>query len=203
MLYIGIDDTDSRKGMCTTYLLTEVIRIVEKHGLSLIGYPRLVRLNPSVPWKTRGNAALSLAAGLGFGKSRVCGWIEKEIRAWECGRPGNVESEEEIFEEVSRLIEKNARFEDENTNPGVVLLRKKPSYRFYIRGVREILSIEEVKRELKRLGGKWRGYKSGRGIIGAFCSIAWRPFRSTFEILAYRKEENWGKPREIDEASVK
>lgn len=203
MLYIGIDDTDSLEGMCTTYLLTEVIRIVESHGLSLIGYPRLVRLNPSVPWKTRGNAALSIAAGFGAGKSRVCGWIKgKEIRMWERERDRDSTVEEKIVEDVLALIEKNARFEEENTNPGVVFLRRKPSYRFYIRGVREILSVEEVKKEIERLGGLWKGYKNGRGIIGAFCSIAWKPFRRTFEILAYRKEENWGKPRKIDEASV-
>ncbi|MEM4307652.1 MAG: tRNA(Ile)(2)-agmatinylcytidine synthase [Thermoplasmata archaeon] len=203
MLYIGIDDTDAVNGMCTTYLMTEVIRIVESYGLSLIGYPRLVRLNPSVPWKTRGNAALSIAVANGSGKNRVCGEIEgKQILAWEKGMSASEKIEENIIEEVIALIEKKARFEEEKTNPGVVFLRKKPSYRFYIRGVREILNKNEVEKEIEKLGGHCKGYKNGRGIIGAFCAVAWRPFRHTFEILAYRKEDRWGTERQIEPASV-
>lgn len=202
MLYIGIDDTDSVRGMCTTYLLTEVIKITLSHGLDLIGYPRLVRLNPAIPWKTRGNAALSVAIGSGYGRKFRAGEIEgKPVWAYAKGNDKKGE-EKEIFEEVCSLIEKNARFEDENTNPGIVMLNKKPDYRFYIRGVREVLSKEEVIQEIENLGGYWRGYKNMRGTIGAFCAIAWRPFRATYEILAYRKKERWGTERKIAEASV-
>jgi len=55
MLHIGIDDTDSIKGGCTTWLATEII--AELSEFDLIGPPRLVRLNPNVPWKTRGSYA--------------------------------------------------------------------------------------------------------------------------------------------------
>ena len=50
MLHIGIDDTDSIHGGCTTWVATEVIK--ELSEFDLIGHPRLVRLNPNVPWKT-------------------------------------------------------------------------------------------------------------------------------------------------------
>jgi len=67
VLWIGVDDTDSLKGMCTTYLATELIReLTEEHDL--IGYPRLVRLNPNIPWKTRGNGAIAPAVGRGCGR---------------------------------------------------------------------------------------------------------------------------------------
>ena len=67
VLWIGVDDTDSLKGMCTTYLATELIReLTEEHDL--IGYPRLVRLNPNIPWKTRGNGAIAPAVGRGRGR---------------------------------------------------------------------------------------------------------------------------------------
>ena len=59
MLHIGIDDTDSLGGGCTTWLITEIIS--ELSELDLVDFPRLVRLNPNVPWKTRGNGALSLS----------------------------------------------------------------------------------------------------------------------------------------------
>ena len=56
-MYIGLDDTDSREGMCTTYLCTLILR--ELRGMALrVGLPRLIRLNPNIPYKTRGNGAL-------------------------------------------------------------------------------------------------------------------------------------------------
>ncbi len=71
MLYIGIDDTDSINGGCTTWLATEVIK--ELSEFDLIGCPRLVRLNPNVPWKTRGNAAVALTLGKGLGMKKLIG----------------------------------------------------------------------------------------------------------------------------------
>src|SRR2546426_8657431 len=64
-LYLGVDDTDSLRGMCTTFLATELVRALP--GLDLIGFPRLVRLNPNIPWKTRGNGAVCLRLGRGHG----------------------------------------------------------------------------------------------------------------------------------------
>ena len=61
MLHIGMDDTDSVEGGCTTWLATEVIK--ELSDFDLIDCPRLVRLNPNVPWKTRGNGAVSFTFG--------------------------------------------------------------------------------------------------------------------------------------------
>jgi len=58
---IGIDDTDSSDGMCTTYLCYTAVRKLLKSGnTELVDYPRLIRLNPNIPWKTRGNAALAI-----------------------------------------------------------------------------------------------------------------------------------------------
>src|SRR5512139_898757 len=58
-LHIGIDDTDSVKGGCTTYIAAILVEKLQKVGY-FSDYPNLIRLNPNVPWKTRGNAALSL-----------------------------------------------------------------------------------------------------------------------------------------------
>ena len=71
MLHIGIDDTDSVDGGCTTWVATEIIR--ELSEFDLIGYPRLVRLNPNVPWKTRGNGAVSFTFGKGLGSKKKIG----------------------------------------------------------------------------------------------------------------------------------
>ena len=60
ILWIGLDDTDSKKGGCTTYIGALLIRRLKRLGLRLAGFPRLIRLNPNCPFKTRGNAAIAL-----------------------------------------------------------------------------------------------------------------------------------------------
>src|SRR5262245_31853751 len=58
--HIGIDDTDSPSGGCTTYTMALISEELQRLGFEIDGYPCLVRLNPNVPLKTRGNAALAL-----------------------------------------------------------------------------------------------------------------------------------------------
>src|SRR5438128_8584474 len=77
VLWIGVDDTDSLRGMCTTFLATELVRELTQE-YDLIGYPRLVRLNPNIPWKTRGNGAICLRVGRGLGSRQVVGNIESK-----------------------------------------------------------------------------------------------------------------------------
>ena len=60
VMHIGLDDTDSTKGGCTTYLAALLIEELEKLHVEFTDYPSLIRLNPNVPWKTRGNGALCL-----------------------------------------------------------------------------------------------------------------------------------------------
>ena len=59
--HIGIDDTDSHEGMCTTYLASLVVDTLEQYGVDFLDYPKLVRLNPNIPYKTRGNGAVSIS----------------------------------------------------------------------------------------------------------------------------------------------
>ena len=61
ILNIGFDDTDSPKGMCTTYLAYKVVDFLLKRNVRFIDYPLLIRLNPNIPWKTRGNGAVGLS----------------------------------------------------------------------------------------------------------------------------------------------
>ena len=57
---IGIDDTDSReRGMCTTYVADTVARRLEAAGCD-VERTLLLRCNPAVEHKTRGNAALAV-----------------------------------------------------------------------------------------------------------------------------------------------
>jgi tRNA(Ile2)-agmatinylcytidine synthase len=196
--YLSADDTDSLDGMCTTYLATLLIE--ELSPFDLVGFPRLVRLNPNVPWKTRGNAAISLAFGRGKGRKFRVGEIQGEtIFSFEEGDPA---PEREIYEAARKVISENAHFACENTNPGFVVSGRRPSPNFYWRTVREIVPIASAEKEIAKAGGVAGKFKSGRGIIGATAAMAWRPRDLTFEVLSYRKEGNIGRKREIDRKSV-
>ncbi len=198
MVYLGFDDTDSRQGLCTTYLATEFVREFEDYDL--LGCPRLVRLNPNVPWKTRGNGALCLRFGRGRGTPTVVGEIGgRPVRAFPRGIAAAVE---DAFEErVRRVFEGGCAFEDPTTHPGYALLWRRPRPSLYWHAVRRIVSVDEALAAAAGCG-RVRGYKEGRGRIGALAAASWRPRDRTYEVLAYRQPSRWGTPREVDESSV-
>jgi tRNA(Ile2)-agmatinylcytidine synthase len=177
MLYVGVDDTDSKLGMCTTYLAAVLAERLRPFGLH--GYPRLIRLNPNIKYKTRGNAALCLV-------------LEN----------GPVEEVERI---VVRAVEEYACFDDENTNPGVVIHEGEvpPDVSaFALRVVREVVDIPEALLLANKHGMRVRRFKNGRGVIGALASIGLDLYDHTYELLAYRMPENYDKPRWLDRESV-
>ncbi len=60
---IGLDSLDTPITGCTTHFaFFLLLHIRKKYGdkIELVDYPNLVRLNPNIPWKTRGNAAVVL-----------------------------------------------------------------------------------------------------------------------------------------------
>src|SRR5688572_18952914 len=77
---LGLDSTDSLSGGCTTHVAAHVLARLD--GLAVQTAPRLVRLNPNVPYKTRGNGAVAMEIGHARGRTRVVGVVEgREIRA--------------------------------------------------------------------------------------------------------------------------
>lgn len=195
---LAFDDTDSPDGMCTTYLASVVLD--ELPDLDLLGWPRLVRLNPNVPWKTRGNAAVCLPLGHGEGRGRPCGRLQRGEVAWYAkGRPADPE---DVLERSAKVVEAHARFECLTTNPGVVASVRRPSPGLYWRAVREVVPLEDVEDELRSCGAHWRGFKGGRGVIGAASAMSWRPVDRTWEVISYRRAAMIGTPRNIDAESV-
>ncbi|HYM40767.1 MAG TPA: tRNA(Ile)(2)-agmatinylcytidine synthase [Thermoplasmata archaeon] len=200
VLWVGVDDTDSLRGMCTTFLATEIVREVTRTH-DLIGYPRLVRLNPNIPWKTRGNGALALRFGRGTGKPATVGQIAgRAIRAFPRSRGS--EDPEVLRKPVEDLVRQWSVFGDPTTNPAFAILRRPPAPSFYWHAVRRVVSRREARLAATDLG-ILRGFKNGRGIIGATAALAWRPRDRTYEILAYRHPSLWGLTRDIDPVSVR
>jgi tRNA(Ile2)-agmatinylcytidine synthase len=173
-MLIGIDDTDSPQGMCTTYLGAVLARrLIREH--MRVREARLVRLNPNVTWKTRGNAAVSLLVD------------------------GN---SDQAFDIACATVEELADFSCENTNPGVVVADCQPDPAFYTKAVTDFCQIDEAIELLEAAGAQYHGYKNKRGLIGATAAVASVLADSTSEILVYRQPEQWGTPREVDHQSL-
>ena len=179
-LYVGIDDTDSPEGMCTTYLACRIINRLKENGIEIIGYPRLIRLNPFARFKTRGNGGVSFKL-LNDNKSDLA----KKI----------------VLEEVEKL----SMFDCDNTNPGVVFYSGKITsemQEYAFRAIYSFISIDEAEEFGKSVGCEIHKFKKGRGIIGSIAAISLPLKDFTYELLAYRIPENYGTVRQIDIESV-
>lgn len=206
-IWIGIDDTDSRKGGCTTHVAKKIVKYLIDDGFDLIGFPRLVRLNPNIPWKTRGNGAISFRIGCGIGDKFKVGEIDNSDIFYFSDNDKKVDNVDR-FDDVKKIIlnvfDDYAYLKDANTNPGFVILNEKPSFNVYEKGVRDILYLDEIKDTVISLNGFYKGYKNCRGLIGAVASVAWRNIGDyTFELITYRSKDKWGTERFVDDESVK
>ena len=179
-LYIGIDDTDSPDGMCTTYLASQIINKFKENGIELVGYPRLIRLNPFARFKTRGNGGVSFKI-INDGN----GDIARKI----------------VLEEVEKL----SMFDCDNTNPGVIFYEGEitPEMQDYaFRAIYEFITIKEAEEFGKSVGCEIHKFKKGRGIIGSIAAISLPLDDFTYELLAYRDSKNYGTKRQINYGSV-
>jgi len=182
-MHIGFDDTDSTRKGCTTYIVALLVEKLQKLGVSFIDYPNLVRLNPNVPWKTRGNGALCLRIQY------------------------NEHVENEIKETVISTVEEQADLEFEGTDPGIVFFQraKIPTIvkNFAKNAVTGIVNLKDALKLLRMFEAEAVGFKNGRGIIGGFAAVGETlQGDHTYEIIAYRAPENYGLKRRVDEASI-
>jgi tRNA(Ile2)-agmatinylcytidine synthase len=177
---------------------------LEKYDI--IGYPHLVRLNPNIPWKTRGNGAISIQIGKGTGKKVKIGEIEGRdvVSSLELAHDLDLSDYKRIKNVVKKIVDENARTEDENTNPGIVILNKKPDNKTYKKSVSQVVTVDEIKSYLKSIEADFKGYKNCRGLIGATSAIAWSSLLDkTYELISYRQRRRWGTKRCVDLESVK
>jgi tRNA(Ile2)-agmatinylcytidine synthase len=182
-LNIGFDDTDSPKGGCTTYIAALLVKELSQINISFTDYPNLIRLNPNVPWKTRGNGAL-------------------------CFRINCRESSlDRIKTMVLDVIKENSELSYDGTNPGVVFLAggvPEEIRKFAKKAEQGIVKKKEALRLVKLFDAEAVGFKKGRGIIGGLSAIGEDLNEDhTFELISYRTPENRGKPRRVQASSVK
>jgi tRNA(Ile2)-agmatinylcytidine synthase len=182
--HIGIDDTDSPLGGCTTYTTTLMFQELFHRNINPTDFPWLVRLNPNVPWKTRGNGATAIHLV-----------VEEE----------DIQLAEKIAIEI---VEKTTDTTARRTDPAIAFLKGRVSHPlrgFSNRALHDVLSVREAKDVSKTVGAKLHATKSGRGVIGALAAIGAEldRVRHTFEIIAYRTKDRLGTRRLVDKDSVR
>ena len=200
MPIVAVDDTDSRdRGMCTTYVGARLAERLESVG-GRVHRRLLVRLNPAVKHKTRGNAAVAV---------HVSGT-----------------DAEAAFGLAAEAVREFAADDDPRTSPGVVVAdvdvtgdpfeSRIPDdvADFARRALRRRLDLDEAlsladahgyrHAAFGTGGGNEEEAVEGRGRIGALAAVgASAAFDDwTAERISYRELDRCGTPRDVDVESV-
>ncbi|NWJ29442.1 DUF1743 domain-containing protein [Marine Group I thaumarchaeote] len=180
VLNIGFDDTDSPKGMCTTFLAYKIVDLLLKHKTEFLDFPRLIRFNPNIPWKTRGNGAVSIRI-----KTRNLSKVKNQIK---------------------NLVLKYSDVKN-GANPGLVFFESDtiPSEftNFTNLAMWQLIKRNNAKRFAKKNDLEFFYQGNGQGLVGAIGAIGYDFQDHTLELLSYRKRTKFGKERKISTESVK
>ena len=180
ILHIGIDDTDSPKGMCTTFLSYKIVKFLERQEIEFVDFPSLIRFNPNIPWRTRGNGAVRLT-----------------IRT---------KNPEKIKNKITQFVTSYSDTKN-GANPGLVFFQNKQipvSFnKFSKLALCKLISRKHAKQFVSENNIESFYLGNGQGLVGAIGAIGYKFFDHTFELLCYRKKSQFGKKRRISKSSVK
>jgi tRNA(Ile2)-agmatinylcytidine synthase len=177
-----MDDIDSPSGGCTTHFAALLVEQLEPKVQKWLDYPNLIRLNPNIPYRTRGNGAVALRAK--FDSSEI----------------------DELLPTISEMVKDYAELSYPNTNPGVVLCKGKiPSQlvEFSERALWRTIPVSLSKRVLSKITLPYYAEGNMRGTIGALAAIGHGLMDDyTYEYIAYRTMESCAEPRGVIPESV-
>jgi tRNA(Ile2)-agmatinylcytidine synthase len=181
VLHIGFDNTDSTRAGCTTHLAFRIISyLVQDKDVQFVDYPLLIRLNPNIPWKTRGNGAICLRIASKKPESAI-EYIKNTILAYSDIKNG--------------------------ANPGLAVLKntKIPESvrHFSYAALYKVLNIHEASKLAEKESISYFKYGNGHGLIGALAAVgSLLEGDHTFESISYRKENKLGTLRQLDKQTV-
>lgn len=180
ILNIGFDDTDSPKGMCTTFLAYKIVDWLKKQDTEFLDFPKLIRFNPNIPWKTRGNGAVSL-----------------RIRT---------KNPSKIKNQIKNLVKKYSDIKN-GANPGLVFYESKeiPEQftKFSKLALWQLINRNHAKKFATKNNIEFFYQGNGQGLVGAIGAIGYDFKDHTLELLSYRKNSKFGKARNLSAKSVK
>jgi len=174
--------------MCTTYVAARIADRIAETGAT-VTRKLLVRLNPAVKRKTRGNAALAIHSDC------------EPDRAYQIAS-----------ETIGALTAP-----DDRTSPGLVVAACEPDQvpdpvvEFYLDALRQIHDLQRALELARTYNWKHDAVSTdyddshdGYGRIGAIAAIgAWKAFEDcTYEHISYRELHRCGTPRDVTDETV-
>ncbi|MEM3833410.1 MAG: tRNA(Ile)(2)-agmatinylcytidine synthase [Thermoprotei archaeon] len=183
IVHIGVDDTDSVNGGCTTYVAAVTVKELLLRGVRFIDYPNLIRLNPNVPWKTRGNGAIAFRL-----------LVDDDVS--------------DVFDIVYNVLLKYYDKYDEKPQPVLAMYVGDviEEFRAFSKNaLSKIISLDDALRLARKFNVYYKDVGRGlRGLIGALAAIG-EPLDHgdyTYELLVYRSFFERSLRRNVDEKSV-
>ena len=181
MLHVAFDDTDSREGRCTTHLAFKIVEhLKKKQWAQFVDYPLLIRLNPNIPWKTRGNGAVCL-----------------RLKVQDIGK---------VIDYIRQVVEEGSAI-GSGANPAIAFLESEivpvKIREFSALAMCDIISRQMSEKVAKATGVQYFTFGNGQGLVGSLGAMGCLlEGDHTFELIAYRKQKNCGTPRVIDKQNV-
>ncbi|WP_435074885.1 TiaS agmantine-binding domain-containing protein [Halorubrum sp. HHNYT27] len=214
MPIVAVDDTDSReRGMCTTYVGARLAERLESAG-GRVRRRLLVRLNPAVKHKTRGNAAVAVhVAGVDAETAfDLAAATVREFAAADDPRtsPGvvvaDVDVTRDLFDPDGPVSTTGDAPATDPPIPDEVAAFARRALRHRL-DLAEALSLAEAhgyRHAAFGTGGEDGSAVAGRGRIGALAAVgAPAAFDDwTTERISYRELDRCGTPRDVDVESV-
>ena len=179
MGWLGLDDTDSLNGGCTTEVLFQLLQDLPDNVS--FRTPRLVRLWPFAKRRTRGNASVAV---------ELIAEHEEELLThldqwW-------AEHIDSLKGDVGTSDHSDRR--QYPTDPGMIWTSNSASDEtFYKSAVSSEIQLQDLPEVTRHWGGNGR--------IGATAAVLWPAIRCTYEAIAWRSNEAEGK-RQLDEEAL-
>jgi len=143
-------------------------------------FPYLIRFNPNIPWKTRGNGAVRLTIRTKYPKK--------------------------IKNKIIQFVE-NYSDTKNGANPGLVFFQNKEIpltfQKFSKLALWKLIGRKEAKQFVSENNIESFYLGNGQGLVGAISAVGYEFSDHTFELLSYRKKSQFGKKRHIDLNSIK
>jgi tRNA(Ile2)-agmatinylcytidine synthase len=180
ILRLSLDDVDTQYYGCTTYAMSQVIKELISIGVSFNDYPHLVRLNPNIPWKTRGNGAVSIIF--------------------------TYDNKDKVFDIANQIVYENYTKASKKSTPAIILFEEEfitsELVNFSEEALYKVLSVKRAKSIIQKYNILHKTYGGDLGLIGALAALANPLIEHTYELICYRLPKNFGLPRKVDEESI-
>ena len=185
IIRLGLDDTDHPEIGCTTERMNELVDKIFSSIDSELIERRLVRLWPFATRRTRGNGALGTIFSI---SENDIGELYSICSSW--------------FSELCAEIERYPETEFA-PSPCLVISESEVTEEWYWTSVRGEVNCDKRLLDVEDSGCTVLVGESHWGVVGASAAISWLPEKySSWELIAWRKEEKIGTERQVSEAAV-